>query len=298
MKAVRLHAQGGPENLVYEEVEKPIPLAGEALVEVFACGVSPKELTWSSTEKLPCVIGHEISGTVAAIASGVTNVKVGDTIYALTDFFKDGGGAEYIAMNAADLAPKPASLDFVQAASVPLSALTAWQALFDHGKLQKGARLLIHGASGGVGIFALQLAKWCGSEVIATASERNIAFLRGLGADEVIDYTKERFEEKVEKVDLVLDLVGGETLDRSWKVLQPTGLLVTIVKPISAHADHKGLFFIVKPNRQQLMEIGQLIDSGKIQPFVEAIYPLAEAKKAYVQGLKGPVRGKTVLKVK
>lgn len=126
MKAIRRHVRGVLENLVYEEVEKPTPLPGEALVEVFACGVSPKELTWSSTEKLPCVIGHEISGVVAAVASGVTNVKVGDQVYALTDFWKDGGAAEYIAINAADLAPKPASLDFVQAATVPLSALTAW----------------------------------------------------------------------------------------------------------------------------------------------------------------------------
>lgn len=158
--------------------------------------------------------------------------------------------------------------------------------------------MLIHGASGGVGIFALQLAKWCGAKVVATSSERNIAFLHGLGADKVIDYTRERFEEKVEKVDLVLDLVGGETLDRSWMVLKPSGLLITIVKPITAPADRHGLFFIVKPNRQQLMEIGQLIDSGNMQPFVEAIYPLAEAKKAFFQAIKGPVRGKSALRIK
>jgi NADPH:quinone reductase-like Zn-dependent oxidoreductase len=300
MKAIRMHVRGGPESLVYEDVPKPIPSAGEALVRVYACGVTPTELSWSSTERLPVVLGHEVSGVVEALGQDVTEVKVSDSVYALTDFWRDGGAAEYVTVRAGDLAPKPNSLDYVQAASVPLSALTAWQALFDHGSLTKDQRVLIHGAAGGVGSFAVQLARWRGARVIATASARNLGFLSGLGAEEVIDYSAERFENKIHDADVALDLVGGDTLERSWGVLRKGGVLVTTVAPIPqekavAHAV-KGIFFIVKPSRSELIEITRLIDGGHVRPSVGAVFPLERTREAFQKGLSHHVRGKFVLK--
>jgi NADPH:quinone reductase-like Zn-dependent oxidoreductase len=220
MKAIRMHVRGGPEKLVYEDIPKPAPSADEALVRVYACGVTPTELSWSSTERLPVVLGHEVSGVVETLGSDVTEAKVGDAVYALTDFWKDGGVAEYVIVRSRDLAPKPNSVDHVQAAAVPLSALTAWQALFDYGRLTKGQKVLIHGAAGGVGSFAVQLARWRGARVIATTSVRNFDFLHGLGAEDVIDHATEEFENKVREADVVLDLIGGDTLERSWGVLR------------------------------------------------------------------------------
>lgn len=301
MKGIRMHVRGGPEELVYEDIPIPVPSTGEALVRVYACGVTPTELFWSSTEHLPVVMGHEISGVVEALGPGVIEVKVGDAVYALPDFWRDGGAAEYVTVRTGDLAPKPKSINYVQAASVPLSGLTAWQALFDHGGLGRDQRVLIHGAAGGVGSFAIQLARWRGAGVIATASARNFDFLRGMGAEEVIDYVMERFENKVRGVDMVLDLIGGDTLDRSWAVLRQGGVLVTTVAPISqekatAHAV-KGIFFIVKPSRWELIEISRLIDGGQVRPSVEAVFPLERASEAFEKGLSRHVRGKFVLQV-
>jgi NADPH:quinone reductase-like Zn-dependent oxidoreductase len=306
MKAVRLHARGGPEQLIYEEAPTPTIGPGDALVRVHAVAITPTELSWSATytthdktDRLPTVPGHEVSGLVEAIAPGVTGVAPGDAVFALTDFWRDGGAAEFVAIRAADLAPKPQSLDHVNAAAVPLSALTAWQALFDHASLASGQRVLIHGAAGGVGTFAVQLARWRGAHVIGTASARNAAFLRNLGADEVIDYTTTRFEDTVRDVDLVLDAVGGDTLDRSWGVVRRGGVLVTVageVNPDNA-ATHgvRDIFFIVEPNSSQLTQIAQLIDAGSVRPIVEAVLPLARAREVYEQGLRGHSRGKLVL---
>jgi NADPH:quinone reductase-like Zn-dependent oxidoreductase len=231
----------------------------------------------------------------------VTGVHAGDAVYALTDFWRDGAAAEYVAVRASDLAPKPANLDHAQAAAVPLSALTAWQALFEHAGLAKGQRVLIHGAAGGVGVFAVQLARWRGARVIGTALARNADFLRELGADETIDYTSVRFEEKVRDVDVVLDTVGGETLERSWKVLRPGGVLVTVAGSAPAEKAAafgvRALFFIVTPSRAQLIELGRIIEAGQLRPVVEAIVPLERAREAFERGLKGHNRGKLVLSV-
>ena len=306
MKAVRLHTRGVPERLIYEEAPTPTIGPGDALVCVHAVAITPTELSWSATytthdrtDRLPTVPGHEVSGLVEAVAPDVTGVAPGDAVYALTDFWRDGGAAEFVAIRAADLAPKPQSLDHVHAAAVPLSALTAWQALFDHASLASGRRVLIHGAAGGVGTFAVQLARWRGAHVIGTASARNAAFLRDLGADEVINYTSTRFEDKVRDVDLVLDAVGGETLDRSWGVVKRGGVLVTVAGPMhpekaAAHGV-RGVFFIVEPNSSQLTQIAQLIDAGSIRSIVEAVLPLARAREMYEQGLRGHTRGKLVL---
>ncbi len=299
MKAIRIHKHGGPEQIVLEEIPKPVPSAGEALVRVHASGITPTEPSWS--EHVPGVLGHEVSGIVEEVAMGVAEVKVGDPVYALTDFWRDGTDAEYVAVRAGDLAPKPPTLDHVHAAAVPLSALTAWQALFDHAGLRAGQRVLIHGGAGGVGTFAVQLAHWKGARVIATGSARNHDFLRGLGAEELIDYGTERFEDRIRDADVILDLVGGDTLERSWGSLRRGGVLVsTVDKPSQEKAEAygvRGIYFIVEPNREELIEIGCLIDEGIVRTFVEAIFPLERAREAFEQGLKRHVRGKLVLRV-
>ena len=309
MKAVRIHARGGPEQLVYEDAPKPVPRRSEALVRVLAAGVTPTELAWQSayttrdgSDRLPAVPGHEFAGIVEMLAPEATDVNPGAAVYALSDFWRDGADAEYVAIMASALAPKPQTLDFVQAAAVPLSALTAWQALFDHGKLASGQKILIHGATGGVGSFAVQLARWRGARVIGTASSANLGFLGTLGADEVIDYTAVRFEDVVRDVDVVLDTVGGETLERSWPVVRRNGVIVTTAGAISrtraAEYGVRGVSFIVKPSWQQLMELGKLIDGGSVRPIVSAVFPLAQARQAFERGAAGHNRGKLVLSVR
>jgi NADPH:quinone reductase-like Zn-dependent oxidoreductase len=316
MKAVRIHGRGGPEQLVYEDAPNPIPQRGEALVRVMAAGVTPTELSWSSAyttrdkaNRLPAIPGHEFSGIVEAIGPGVTGVSVGQEVYALSDFWRDGSDAEYIVIAASDLAPKPRTLDFTQAAAIPLSALTAWQGLFDYGRLASGQRVLIHGAAGGVGTFAVQFAKWRGGHVIGTASASNLSFLRTLGADETIDYTTVRFEDVVRGVDVVLDTVGGDTLERSWRVVRYGGVIVTtaeepedfdageISEERATEYGVRGVSFIVKPSRQQLTTIQELIDHGVIRPVVSAVFPLARAREAFERGHAGHMRGKLVLSV-
>ena len=307
MKAIRIHRRGGPEALVYEDAPIPALQPGDALVRVHAAGISPAEFTWHIWEtpdgrsRLPLIPSHEVSGVVAAVAPDVRDVEVGDAVYGLTDFFRDGGAAEYVAVRAAELAPKPRSLDHASAAATPLSALTAWQALFDHARLTPGQRVLIHGAAGGVGSFATQLARWRGAHVIGTASARNVDIVRKLGADDVIDYGATPFETVVRDVDVVLDTVGGTITERSWSVLRRNGLLVTIVRPPSpewmAGRAATGLFFIVEPRRTQLNELSRLIDAGMIRPIVEAVLPLNQAREAYERGIRDHPRGKLVLAV-
>jgi NADPH:quinone reductase-like Zn-dependent oxidoreductase len=303
-----MHSKGGPELLVYEDAPKPQLQPGDALVRVSASSITKTELTWSETytacdgtPRIPTIPGHEFSGVVEEITAGVTDVKVGDTVYGLASFCRDGSAAEYIAVRATDLAPKPKTLDHVQAASVPLAALTAWQAFFDHASISKGQRVLIHGAAGGVGTFAVQIASWIGAEVIATASATNHDFVGELGAHEVIDYTKVRFEDQLSDLDMVLDTVGGDTLDRSFGVLRRGGTLVSIVENPSARRAKdlgvRGVFFVVEPNRTQLMEIAHLIDAGKIRPILDTVLPLDQARQAFDIGLSGHARGKIVLRI-
>jgi len=275
---------------------------------VHAAAITPTELTWNSTwtdahgkDRRPIVPSFEVSGKVERVAPDVRDLAEGDTVYGLLNFWRDGAAAEYAAVRAADLAPKPRSLDHVQAAAVPLSGLTAWQALFDHARLSRGDRVLIHGAAGGVGSFAVQFAHWRGAEVIATASKRHDEFLTGLGADKVLDYSSVRFEEAVGDMDAVLDTVGGDTLERSWGVLREHGILVTIAgdapEDKAAKYDVRAASILVQPNRDQLIQIGQLIDAGTIRPIVAAVFPLSDAREAFEQGLAGHNRGKIVLRV-
>ena len=215
-------------------------------------------------------------------------------MYGLNDWYQQGASAEYCVARVADIARKPSSVDHVHAAASPISALTAWQGLVERGSLVAGQRVLIHGASGSVGNFAVQLAHRRGAHVTGTASAANIDFVRGLGADQVIDYRAERFEDVVRDVDVVFDTVGGDTLERSWGVLKPGGKLITVAASVERTSDarEREAFFIVRPDREQLNEIGRLIDAGQLRPVVDRVFPLAEARQAYQHK---PVRGKVVL---
>ena len=305
MKAVRMHSLGGPRQLVYEEAEKPVLDPGDALVRVIATSITKDELSWPPTYKtkdgqprLPTIPGHEFAGIVDAVAADVSDVKAGDEVYGLASFWRNGSAAEYLA--ASDVAPKPRTLDFEQASTVPLAGLTGWQALFDHGKLAANQRVLIHGAAGGVGTFTVQLAHWKGAYVIATASSAHTDFLKQLGADEVINYEEQKFEEIVKDVDLVIDTVGGDVFERSRRVLSPTGLLITVVETLSPEQSTerpREMFFIVEPNRAELIELGRLVDAGKIKTAIAEVFPLEQAAKAFEKGLAGHVRGKIVLRV-
>ena len=304
MKAIRLHQVDGPESLLYEETPKPVPKDNQVLVQVYATAVTPTEFDWYPTfhtpeggrRPFPIILDHEFSGVVEAVGSDCMGVQVGDRIYGLSDWFIDGAQAEYCLTVPANIAPKPVTLEHPQAAAVPISALTAWQALIDRAHLSAGQRVLIHGAAGGVGSFAVQLARHQRAHVIATALAANADFVKALGADEVIDYQTTPFETVVGDVDVVLDTVGGNTRDRSWGVLRKGGRLVTIA------ADAEGLkeqrvrdaFFIVEPNRNQLMDISRLIDTGVLRPIVAAVFSMENFRQAYEQR---PVRGKIVLRI-
>jgi len=314
MEALRLHNHDGKsENLIYEEAPAPLLEAGDALVRVRGCAITISELTWSEVHqagdgsKRDFVIpGHEISGVIETVAGDVNGFKAGDEIYALVDFHLAGAAAEFVAIPAADLALKPRTLNFTGAAAVPLAGLTAWQALFDHAGISSGQKILIHGAAGGVGSFAVQFARWAGAFVICTAQGKDEEFLRELGADEVIDYEKTAFEQVVTNVDVVFDTIGGETLEKSWRVVRPEGTLVTVhtaapgENPVAKAADWgmRGVYFIVKPNRGQLSEIGRIIDEGKVKPSIDRIYPIAEGRAAFERlESKSNKRGKIVLQI-
>ena len=309
MKAIRLHARGGPEQLVYEDAPKPILGPQDALVRVFATAITRTELTWDQTyqnadgsRRIPAIPGHEVSGIVEKLPPGITGIAPGDAVYALTDFPRDGAAAEYVAVRAADLALKPRSLDHVHSAAVTLSGLTAWQALFTHAGLERGQKVLIHGGAGGVGTFAVQLAHRKGAQVITTSSAANLEFLRGLGADTTIDYTKTRFDDELRDIDVVLDAVGSDVVERSWQVLRKGGVMVSVAEPVPENEarEHgvRGLFFIVEPNRSQLEELAKFIDAGSLKSIVASVFRLERAREAFELGLQGHTRGKIVLRVR
>ena len=310
MKAVRVHNYGGPEVLRFEDAPRPTPGSGELLIRVHAAAVNPAD--WKARAgylkdyiplPLPFIPGWDVSGVVETVGSGVTKFKKGDEVYARPDVARNGNGAyaEYTVVKETETAFKPKSIDHIQAAAIPVVALTAWQALFDTAALNAGQKILIHGAAGGVGSFAVQLAKWKGAHVIGTASARNQAFLRELGVDEPIDYEKTRFEEVVHDVDVVLDTIGGDIQKRSWKVLKKGGILVSIVAPPSAEEAAKNgvrsASISAQPSASQLAEIAKLVDSGQLKPIVETVLPLSEARHAHELSQRGHARGKIVLKV-
>ena len=307
MKAVRTHGRGGPEQVFFEDAPMPVVRPGDVLLRVRATGITPAELTWDETyqnadgtPRIPGILGHEPSGVVEQTAPDVTDFRAGDELYGLADFPRDGAAAEFAAVRAANLAFKPRGIPHAQAAALPLAALTAWQALFEHARLDAGQSVLIHGGAGGVGTLAVQLARWRGARVIATASARDTALVRALGADDVIDYHAARFEDSLRDIDVVLDTIGGETRERSWPVLRKGGVLVTLVSPIppDVAGQHgvRSVFFIVSGNRKQLDQITGLVDAGKLKPVISEVLPLARAREAFEQGA-GHAPGKIVLQV-
>jgi len=290
VKAMRVNNKQQAPLLIAATLTQPQPGNGELLIRVRAAGVTPSELLWYPTThtkeggvRTGAVPGHEFSGVVAALGKGADGFKIGDEIYGLNDWFADGATAEFCLTQPQNVALKPKSLTHELAATVPIGALTAGQGLFDRAKMQPGERILIHGAAGAVGLFAVQLAHLHGAYVIATASALDAEFVRRLGADEVIDYKSSRFEDQVEKVDIVFDGVGGETLDRSWAVLKPSGRMVTIAADSEGTTDQrvKDAFFIVEPNQKQLLEFAKLLDAGTLKAFVSTVVPLEEASVAY-----------------
>ena len=304
MKAIRLHHIGGPKALLYEDAPKLIPKEHQVLVRVYATAITPTEFDWYPTfhtpeggmRPFPIILGHEFSGVVESVGSGCLGIQVGDPIYGLNDWFMDGAQAEYCLTVPANIAPKPVTLEHTHTAAVPISALTAWQALIDRAHLSAGQRVLIHGGAGGVGSFAVQLARHQSAHVIATASSANTDFVKALGADEVIDYRITPFETVVGDVDVVLDTVGGNTRDRSWGVLRKGGCLVTIAADAEGSKEQRvrDAFFIVEPNRHQLVNIAHLIDTGALRPVVGAVFSMENFRQAYEQK---PVRGKNVLRI-
>jgi NADPH:quinone reductase-like Zn-dependent oxidoreductase len=306
MHAVRGHRRGGPEVLTYELAPRPEPGAGEVLVQVRSASITLGELAWDATwtdsfdgsgsPRVPIVPSHEVSGVVAGLGAGVSEWSVGDEVFGLIPFTRDGAAAEFTVVPAAVLAAKPAQLFHDWAAALSLAGLTAWQGLVRHGGLRPDARVLVHGGAGGVGSFVVQVAAALGASVTATAGTGAMEFVHRLGAERVIDYRSVRFEEHVKDVDLVFDTVGGDTQTRSWAVLRPGGVLVSIVSPPDP-AHEGGVFFVVEPDRTGLEELARLVVSGALTPQVYLLVSLAETAQAYEILEDGHRRGKIVLRV-
>jgi NADPH:quinone reductase-like Zn-dependent oxidoreductase len=308
MKAIVVHEYGGPEVLKYEDVPRPEPKEDQILVRVIAAGVNPvdgliRSGMFAKYEKaaFPMIPGADIAGVVENAGSKITKFRMGDPVYAYISLKNSGGYAEYAVATEGEASPKPKSLTYVEAAAVPVVALTAWQALIDTAKLSKGQTVLIHGGSGGVGSFAIQIAKQRGAKVIATASTPNQDLLKQLGVDVAIDYTKTKFEDIAKDVDVVLDSIGKDTLARSYGVVKKGGFIVTLVTRVDqAELDKHGIrgaSLSVKPDSNELGEIGKLIDENKIKVVVSQTFPLADAAKAQELVATGHTRGKIVLKI-
>jgi NADPH:quinone reductase-like Zn-dependent oxidoreductase len=308
MKAVRIHQYGGPEVLIFEDAPRPVAGSGEVLIRVHAAGVNPVD--WKIRAgymkdlrpyTFPLILGLDLSGVVEAMGPGAGKFKIGDEVYSRPDSSRDGAYAEYITVKEAEVAFKPRSIDHIHSGAIPHACLTAWQAIFDTAGLSAGQKILIHAAAGGVGSFAVQLAKWKGAHVIGAASGRNQSFLRELGVDEPLDYEKTRFEDLVRGVDVVFDTIGGDTLRRSWKVLKKGGILVSIAaRPSADEAAKSGVrqaYIFMTPNGPELTEIAGLVDSGKLKAVVETVLPLADARRAHELSQMGHTRGKIVLRV-
>jgi len=304
MKAIRTHEPTGISGLVFEEAPDPTPNFCEVLVKVAACGITHNELDWpiwtcrAGHRRTSVIPGHEVSGVVAALGFGTAGLAVGDEVYGLTDQLRDGAAAEYVAVEARNLAAKPRTVDHVHAAAVPRAGLTAWQGLFDHGKLAQGQTVVVHGAGGAVGSMAVQLARWAGAEVVGTGRSHSRELVTELGADRYVALDAERLDDLAGRADLVFDTIGGDVLAGSPALLKPGGRLVTVRAdtPLPTTRDDIGtVVFIQESNRAQLAELARLVDEGHLRPQVGAVYPLAQAVEAYTAKAAGGVAGRTVL---
>jgi len=307
MRAMRLAGTDWAPTLVEENTPRPRPERGELLVAVHAAGVTSKELQWYPTThdkngapRKRAVPGHEFSGVVAAVGEDAGGFVIGQDVYGMNDWFADGATAEFCIAQPGSVAPKPAKLTHIEAASVPIAALTAWQGLLERAKLQPGERVLVHGGAGAVGLFAIQLARRHGAEVATTASPHNVEFVKQLGAAQVIDYHAAPFERDLAPMDVVFDTVGEETLHRSWNVLKPGGRMITIAADSEATRDErvKQAFFIVEANHEQLVRIARMLDADELKTEVGAVLPLAQASTAYAGAVNRKFgRGKIVIAV-
>jgi NADPH:quinone reductase-like Zn-dependent oxidoreductase len=291
-----------PERMMVEERSRPEPRIGDVLIQVEAGSFTPTELQWPSTwvdrsgrDRRPVIPGHEVSGTVVALGYGTTRLGVGDEVFGLTDWYRDGSLAEFAAVEARNLAIKPGSVSHVDAAAFPMAALTAWQALFVHAHLKAGQTVVIHGAGGGVGTMAVQLAVSAGARVIGTGKPNARDLVLQLGAEQYLDLAHDALSE-VKGVDVVFDLVGGDVLHRSWPTLRPGGSLVSIVEaPDAERADVNTLFFVVEPNREQLTELARRIDTESLRPVVGSVGALSDGPRLWAEKIAGVVPGKVVL---
>jgi NADPH:quinone reductase-like Zn-dependent oxidoreductase len=315
MKAIRVHEQAGISGLSFEDAPDPTPMIGDVLVKVAAVGITHNELDWplrtdrNGHPRDSIIPGQEMSGVVTALGMGTAGIAVGDEVFGLTDPYRDAAAAEYVAVEARNLAPKPRTVDHVHAASVPRAGLTAWQALFDHGKLAKGQTVVIHGAAGAVGSTAVQLARWADAEVIGTGRSQARQLVKELGADRFIALDEDRLEDAAGsgfsgfsefsgfQADVVFDLVGGEVLARSSALLKPGGTLVSVVwrELPSDRDDIRTVFFIQEAKQAQLTELARLVDAGHLRPQVGGVYPLAQAVEAYRAKAAGGIPGRMVL---
>ena len=305
MKAVRLHEPKGLEGiegLVYEDAPDPQPAIGDALVQVRAASFTPTELTWplrtdrAGHDRGPLIPAHEGSGVVVALGYGAAGVSVGDEVYGLIDGYRDGWAAEYVIIEVRSLAPKPATVDFVEAAAIPQAALTSWQALFDHGHLESGQTVVIHGAGGGVGSVGVQLSRWAGAHVIGTGRASARQRVLELGASDFVDVEQDGWETAVGQVDLVYDAIGGDVLDRSPGIVKPGGALVSVMAPPQTDRDDiRIVHFVRDPSGAQLREVNPLVEQGTVRPQVSEVYPLAEAREAFMAKSTRHIPGKVVL---
>ena len=306
MKAIRVHEQAGINGLSFEDAPDPAPTIGDVLVKVAAVGITHNELDWplrtdrNGHPRDAIIPGQEVSGVVTALGMGTAGFAVGDEVFGLTDPYRDAAAAEYVAVEARNLARKPRTVDHVHAASVPRAGLTAWQALFDHGKLAQGQTVVIHGAGGAVGSTAVQLARWAGAAVIGTGRGHSRQLVKELGADRFIALDEDGLEDAAEsgvQADVVFDLVGGDVLARSSALLKPGGTLVSVVwRELPADRDDiKKVFFIQEAKQVQLTELARLVDEGHLRPQVGGVYPLAQAVEAYRAKAAGGIPGRMVL---
>jgi NADPH:quinone reductase-like Zn-dependent oxidoreductase len=308
MKAVQIHEFGGADKLIYEDAKEPEIKSDDVLIKVYATSVNP--IDWkmrgggypgSEEREFPIILGWDVSGVIEGKGDEVEGFEIGDEVYSRPDPKRNGTYAEYVAVNYKQIGLKPKSIVHAEAAAVPLAGLTAWQGLFDHGKLESGQKILIHAAAGGVGTFAVQLAKWKGAYVIGTSSDEHIDFLTMLGVDKVIDYNNEDFTERLKDIDVVFDLIGGNVQKQSLKVLKPGGILVSTVGIQDEKAlEEKGIIgaaYMAQSTKENLDQLAQLIDGGKLKPIISETLPLAKAAEAHRKSERGHLLGKIVLKV-
>jgi len=308
MKAVHIHDYGGLDVLHYEDAPRPVPATGEVLIRVYATTINPFDCAVRAgymgqyfNYTFPLILGTDVSGIVEEVGDGVTDISPGDIVYTRAGIYRNGSHAEFVVAIASDVAPKPSSLDHINAAALPHVTLTAWQGLIEYADISEGQTVLIHAAAGGVGHIAAQLAKWRGANVIGTASI-NLPFLDELGVDEKIDYTKTAFEDVAKDVDVVLDLLGGETQQRSWQTLKPGGMLISTVQPpsqeiASAHGVRQHMIGTSPPVRKVLTEASKMVEDGQLKPHVSTVLPLKEIRKAHEMSEGRHTRGKIVLQV-